>query len=41
MMLTHKNAKNLDGAINIQEVRKSIPEFYATNGRHRADLIEL
>ncbi len=36
-----KSAKDTAGKVNIAEVRKSIQEFYAANGRYPADLDEL
>ncbi len=36
-----KSAKDTAGKVNIAEVRKSIQEFYAANGRYPADLGEL
>jgi len=36
-----KSAKKLDATVNILEVKKSIQEFYAANGRYPADLNEL
>jgi hypothetical protein len=36
-----KSAKKLDAAVNVLEVKKSIQEFYAANGRYPADLNEL
>jgi len=41
MTQSHKSARNLDSKVNIIEVRKSIQEFYAANGRFPADLNEL
>ncbi len=38
---SYKNAQNLDNTVNLQEVRKSIQEFYAANGRYPADLNEV
>lgn len=35
-----KSAKSVDSKVNIGEVRKSIQEFYAANGRYPADLAE-
>jgi hypothetical protein len=36
-----KSAKKLDATVNVLEVKKSIQEFYAANGRYPADLNEL
>ncbi len=36
-----KSAKSVDAKVNVEEVRKSIQEFYAANGRYPADLNEL
>ena len=36
-----KSAKKLDVTVNVLEVKKSIQEFYAANGRYPADLNEL
>jgi hypothetical protein len=36
-----KSAKKLDATVNVQEVRKSIQEFYAANGKYPADLNEV
>jgi hypothetical protein len=36
-----KSAKKLDVTVNVLEVKKSIQEFYAGNGRYPADLNEL
>ena len=36
-----KSAKRIDAAVNVQDVRKSIQEFYAANGRYPADLGEV
>jgi hypothetical protein len=41
MTEAHKSARRLDSKVNILEVRKSIQEFYAANGRYPADLNEL
>jgi hypothetical protein len=41
MTHAHKSARNLDSKVNLLEVRKSIQEFYAANGRYPADLSEL
>jgi hypothetical protein len=41
MLQSHKSAKNLDNKVTVQEVRKSIQEFYAANGRYPADLAEV
>jgi hypothetical protein len=36
-----KSAKKLDATVNVLEIKKSIQEFYAANGRYPADLNEL
>ena len=36
-----KSAKKLDATVNVEEVKKSIQEFYAANGRYPADLGEV
>lgn len=41
MVQSLKNARKLDNKVNVQEVRKSIQEFYAANGRYPADLNEI
>ena len=41
MTESYKSARKLDSKVNILEVRKSIQEFYAANGRYPADLDEL
>jgi hypothetical protein len=41
MTQSHKSARTLDSKINVLEVRKSIQEFYAVNGRYPVDLNEL
>ncbi len=41
MTQAYKSAQKLDSKVNILEVRKSIQEFYAANGRYPADLNEL
>lgn len=41
MLQSYKKAKDLDNAVNVQQVRKSIQEFYAANGKYPADLNEL
>ena len=41
MTQSYKSAQKLDDKVNILEVRKSIQEFYASNGRYPADLNEL
>ena len=38
---TRKNAKTFDSKVNVQQVQKSIQEFYAANNRYPADLNEL
>ena len=41
MTQSYKNAQKLDSKVNVLEVKKSIQEFYAANGRYPADLSEL
>ncbi len=41
MTQSYKSAQKLDDKVNVQEVRKSIQEFYAANGRYPADLNEV
>jgi hypothetical protein len=36
-----KSAKKLDATVNVLEVKKSIHEFYAANGRYPTDLNEI
>jgi hypothetical protein len=36
-----KSAKKLDADVTVEQVQKSIQEFYAANGRYPADLHEL
>ncbi len=38
---SYKSAQKLDAKVNVQQVQKSIQEFYAANGRYPADLNEL
>jgi len=38
---SYKSARKLDATVNVQQVQKSIQEFYAANGRYPADLNEL
>ncbi len=38
---SYKSAQKLDSKVNVQEVKKSIQEFYAANGRYPADLNEV
>ncbi len=38
---SYKSAQKLDDKVNVQEVRRSIQEFYAANGRYPADLNEV
>ncbi len=38
---TYKKAKQLDNKVNVQQVQKSIQEFYAANNRYPATLQEL
>jgi hypothetical protein len=41
MTQSYKSAQKLDAKVNIQQVQKSIQEFYAANGRYPVDLNEL
>lgn len=41
MVQSLKSAKSVENKVNVEEVRKSIQEFYAANGRYPADLTEL
>lgn len=41
MMQSYKSAQKLDVKVNVQQVQKSIQEYYAANGRYPADLNEL
>ena len=41
MTQSYKSAQKLDNKVNIIDVRKSIQEFYASNGRYPDDLNEL
>ena len=41
MTQSYKSAQKLDSKVNILEIRKSIQEFFAANGRYPADLSEL
>lgn len=41
MTQSYKSAQKLDAKVNVQQVRKSIEEFHAANGRYPADLHEL
>jgi hypothetical protein len=41
MTQSYNSARKLDSKVNLLEVRKSIQEFYAANGRYTADLHEL
>jgi hypothetical protein len=41
MTQSYKSAQKLDATVNLQQVQKSIQEFYAANGRYPADLNEL
>jgi hypothetical protein len=41
MVQSLKSAKKVDATVNVQEVRKSIQEFNAANGRYPADLDEV
>ena len=38
---SYKSAQKLDAKVNVQQIQKSIQEFYAANGRYPADLHEL
>ncbi len=38
---TYKRAQKLDAKVNVQQIQKSVQEFYASNGRYPADLDEL
>jgi hypothetical protein len=41
MVQSLKSAKSVENKVNVEEVRKSIQEFYAANGRYPADLNEV
>jgi hypothetical protein len=41
MVQSLKSAKKLDNSVNVQQVQRSIQEFYAANGRYPADLNEV
>lgn len=41
MVQSLKSAKSVENKVNIEEVRKSIQEFYAANGRYPSDLGEV
>lgn len=41
MTQSYKSAQKLDAKVNVQQVQKSIQEFYAANGRYPADLNEI
>jgi hypothetical protein len=41
MVQSYKSAQKLDSTVNILQVRKSIQDFYAANGRYPADLNEV
>jgi hypothetical protein len=41
MVQSYKSAQKLDAKVNIEQVRKSIQEFHAANGRFPADLNEV
>ncbi len=41
MVQSLKSAKKLDNTVTVQQVQKSIQEFYAANSRYPADLKEL
>jgi hypothetical protein len=41
MIQSYKSAQKLHADVNLQQIQKSIQEFYAANGRYPADLNEL
>jgi len=41
ILQSSKKAKDVDSTVNLQQVQKSIQEFYAANGKYPADLNEL
>ncbi|HEY6010883.1 MAG TPA: hypothetical protein VIX18_05375 [Nitrospirota bacterium] len=41
MVQSYKTAQKLDAKLNVQQVRKSIQEYYAANNKYPADLNEL
>ncbi len=41
MTQSYKSVQKLDATVNLQQVQKSIQEFYAANGKYPADLNEL
>jgi hypothetical protein len=41
MMQSYKSAQKLDAKVNVQQVRKSILDFNAANGRYPTDLNEV
>lgn len=41
MVQSLKSAKSAENNVNVEEVRKSIQEYYAANSRYPADLNEL
>jgi len=41
MVQTYKGAQKFANKLNVQQVRKSIQEFYAANNRYPSDLNEL
>jgi hypothetical protein len=41
IMQPYKSAQKLDAKVNVAQVRKSIQEFYAANGRYPSDLNEV
>ena len=41
MVQSLKSARSVENKVNVEEVRKSIQEFYAANGRYPADLNEV
>jgi hypothetical protein len=41
MVQSLKSAQKLDATVNVEQVKKSIQEFYAANGRYPSDLNEL
>ncbi len=41
MVQSLKSTKSVESKVNVADIRKSIQEFYAANGRYPADLNEL
>lgn len=41
LVQSYKNTQKLESSINVQQVQRSIQEFYAANGRYPADLDEV